>query len=265
MGRPFRDLTGQIFNGIKVLKMAESERGAGKHIKWICECPQCHKEFQTGSQHIMAGEISLCKNCIKKLTNSEKQKYNNTREKLPLMCKRDGTELIGKNYDCYTVIDVKHWRGKQDIIAFVCECSICKSRINKLRSQLIDLQNECICGKSKGAIKISQYLKENNILFEQEKSFKDLTNYRQGKFEMRYDFYLPKYNCLIEFDGAQHFQSVEIWGGEEAFEKRKLYDTIKNEFALFHNMTLIRIRYNEDIEQRLNEEIVRLQEKELED
>lgn len=52
---------------------------------------------------------------------------------------------------------------------------------------------------------ISQLLRENNILFETQKSFKDC-RFSDSNYMAYFDFYLPKYNCLIEYDGSQHFK-----------------------------------------------------------
>lgn len=34
---------------------------------------------------------------------------------------------------------------------------------------------------------------------------------------MRFDFYLPNENRLIEFDGIQHFKSLGGWNDEKKF------------------------------------------------
>ena len=64
---------------------------------------------------------------------------------------------------------------------------------------------------------------------------------------MRYDFIILNDNeqplYLIEYDGEQHFKSVERWGGEEKLKKQQEYDKIKNNYAINHNLPLIRIPY----------------------
>jgi very-short-patch-repair endonuclease len=107
-----------------------------------------------------------------------------------------------------------------------------------------------ICNESSGERKIRRYLEENNILFEQQKRFDDCRN----TFELPFDFYLPKQNVLIEYDGRQHYEPVKAFGGEESFEKRKENDMIKNSFAKKSGIDLIRIPYFEynNVEQILN-------------
>lgn len=48
---------------------------------------------------------------------------------------------------------------------------------------------------------------------------------------------------LIECDGKQHFEPVEKWGGEEAFEQVKLRDAIKTKYCTDNDIVLIRIPY----------------------
>jgi hypothetical protein len=48
---------------------------------------------------------------------------------------------------------------------------------------------------------------------------------------------------LIEYDGEQHFNSINYWGGDEKLKKIQIYDTIKNEYAKRNNIKLIRIPY----------------------
>ena len=57
----------------------------------------------------------------------------------------------------------------------------------------------------------------------------------------------------IEFDGEQHFRSVEFFGGKKAFKLTQKKDKIKNEYCKNNNIHLLRIKYNENIEEKLKE------------
>ena len=76
-------------------------------------------------------------------------------------------------------------------------------------------------------------------------------------FLLRFDFYLPDYNCCIEVDGRQHREIVSRFGGEKAFTQLQNNDKIKNKYCNSNNIHLIRIPYEKgplDItEQRLKE------------
>jgi hypothetical protein len=99
--------------------------------------------------------------------------------------------------------------------------------------------------KSTKEIVISKFLKENNIEFEEQKSFEDLIYKRSLKF----DFFLPAYNLLIEYDGEDHFFPIDRsnkgkeWAKEQ-FEYLKIRDNLKNEYVKNNSeLSLLRIPY----------------------
>lgn len=49
--------------------------------------------------------------------------------------------------------------------------------------------------------------------------------------------------CLIEYDGKQHFEPTEYFGGEEEFKYRQKNDSIKNKYCAKNGIDLIRIPY----------------------
>jgi very-short-patch-repair endonuclease len=95
------------------------------------------------------------------------------------------------------------------------------------------------CNKSKGEILISEILEDFNIEYLEQYKFKDCKNKRCLPF----DFYLPKYNICIEFDGRQHFEIFELFG-EESFKNTIKNDKIKNKYCSEKGIKLIRIKYN---------------------
>ena len=71
-----------------------------------------------------------------------------------------------------------------------------------------------------------------------------------------FDFYLPKDNICIEFDGPQHFKATDLFGGKEELIKTKFRDNIKNEYCKINNINLIRISYKDkNIEEILKERL----------
>lgn len=96
---------------------------------------------------------------------------------------------------------------------------------------------------SKGEQHIAHLLEYNKIKYEREKTFEDCINPESG-YKLRYDFYLPDYNILIEYDGKQHFEPILYWDKTpDAFEKRKYHDQLKEDYAEKNNIKLIRIPY----------------------
>lgn len=64
------------------------------------------------------------------------------------------------------------------------------------------------------------------------------------KGKLRFDFYIPKLNTVIEFDGLQHYEAVEHFGGEDVFREQKIKDKIKNDYCRLNNINMLRIAYN---------------------
>lgn len=113
-----------------------------------------------------------------------------------------------------------------------------------------------ICNESKGEQVIRLYLKKNNIEFKRECKFDDC-KHKKG---LPFDFYISQYNLCIEFDGRQHFESEDFFGGEESFRLTKIRDEIKNNYCRDNGINLLRIPYYEldNIEKILDEEFERL-------
>lgn len=112
---------------------------------------------------------------------------------------------------------------------------------------------ECSASESRGEREIRHVLENNYINFEQEYSFVDC----RDKNPLPFDFYLPDYNILIEYQGAQHYGVIERFGGLNGFILRQKHDQIKLEYCLSNNITLITVPYWEfhSITQILNQEL----------
>jgi hypothetical protein len=111
---------------------------------------------------------------------------------------------------------------------------------------------------SKREKKLDKILINYNIKFEKEKFYTDCRSSRGGY--LYFDRYLPKYNILIEVDGEQHFRPVQFEGislekANKNFERQQTNDLTKNKYCKEHNIKLIRIRYDENIEEKLNREL----------
>ena len=109
------------------------------------------------------------------------------------------------------------------------------------------------CNKYKGEIAIRNFLIKNQIEFEEQKKFEGCEYKRQLKF----DFYLPKHNLCIDFDGEQHFKPHDFSSKLDEKEKKKnlklvqYRDQIKNDYCKNNGINLLRIRYDEDVEEKL--------------
>lgn len=99
------------------------------------------------------------------------------------------------------------------------------------------------CGVSIGEQSIYDYLTKRQVLFVPQYTFIDCKNVRCLPF----DFYLSELNACIEYDGIQHFQAIDFFGGEPTLKERMNNDRIKTEYCNIKNIPLLRIRYDDNI------------------
>lgn len=96
------------------------------------------------------------------------------------------------------------------------------------------------CKSSRGERYISNWLRKKSIQYVYQKKFADCKDQRPLPF----DFYLPKLNLIIEYDGRQHFhKSDDFFGGSDGYQIRHKHDLIKNQYCKDNNINLLRIPY----------------------
>lgn len=101
--------------------------------------------------------------------------------------------------------------------------------------------NRCpYCKQSKGEKMIENTLKRLSIPYEIQKAFDDCGRNNQW---LPFDFYLSSIGLLIEYDGIQHFEPVPYYGGYSKLIDQKRRDHIKDEYALDHNLEILRVPY----------------------
>lgn len=152
----------------------------------------------------------------------------------------DAKKIHGDKYD-YSLVEYKNIYTRIIII-----CPI--HGIFKQKPEHHMNGNGCPkCNSSKGEKIISNILKTKNFDFETQKMFNGCIYKRKLPF----DFYLPNYNLCIEYDDIQHYEPIEFFGGEKAFIKNQNRDKIKNQYCKDNNIVLIRIKYDENINNKL--------------
>lgn len=213
------DLTGKTFGRLTVLY--RYIQNTGGQAMWVCKCT-CGKIKPVRGASLRNGTAQSC-GCLT-YENASKANMNN---------------LIGQKFGKLTVLEDSGKRSNHRVI-WKCQCD-CGTIVERIGDSLVQKDTfSCgCCNQSKGSIIIENILKENNIVYEKEKKFHDLVGKRN--MPLRYDFFLPEYNRLIEFDGIQHFQERDIF--HDSLEEIQQRDLIKNNYALQNNIQLIRIPY----------------------
>lgn len=153
--------------------------------------------------------------------------------------------LVGCTFATGTkILETTEERTSNGNIVYKAKCGQCGS-IYTVSTQDWRTQGHALClecsinnNSSLGELSVQNLLLNNDIYFIREYHFEELKN-------RRFDFYLPDLNICIEFDGKQHFEPVEKFGGEEGFHKTVIGDREKNEFCQRKGIKLYRIPYKE--------------------
>lgn len=148
----------------------------------------------------------------------------------------------GERYQEWTVIKKSEKTNNHHSQFYLCQCSCGVIREVRMSDLLNGKSRNCGHSRqvlSQGALSVKNFLVNNNINFYQEYIFPDLPN-------RRYDFAIFNEQDsqviirLIEFDGEQHCKnSKSNWHTEDLVRS----DQEKNNYALTHNIPLIRIPY----------------------
>lgn len=170
------------------------------HLKG-CGCPYCGHESSSSKKRKELRDFIFEANIVhqNKYDYSQIKIMNNCKIKVPIVCPNHGIF-----YQSFS----EHLKGKG--------CPLChQSKLERL---------------------IKLKLEEYNIDFEEQKQFLWL---KTSKGKMRVDFYLPKYNTIIECQGIQHFKQVSRFGGEKSLKEQIERDKLKKRLCEENNVKII--------------------------
>jgi hypothetical protein len=224
------DLTGRHFGQLTVLKRDyETEKQHSGNTYWLCEC-KCGKQVSVVRNSLISGKTKSC-GCLRKKISSEHLKK---------VSSNNFINEIGNKYGKLTVIKKAPSRAIGGAM-WLCKCDCGNTVIVSGNSLRTGNTQSCGClGHSKGEFKIERILKENNISFIKE--YPVIINKRIFRFDFAI-FQDDKLQYFIEYDGKQHFEPVEFFGGKDYYEYIKDNDNIKNNYCIINNIPLIRISY----------------------
>lgn len=214
------DITGKKFGRLLVLLYAGNS-------SYLCKC-DCGKEVIIKTSHLKNGNTQSC-GCLQKDRASE----------------ASFKSLVGQKFGKLTVIKrVENNRYKQ--VCYLCKCDCGGEAIVSASNLKNGNTNSCGCIKSKGEMKIQQYLQQNNIKYCSQYSFDDIV-LSSGRRPF-YDFVILDKNknikCVIEYQGIQHYTyDNNGWNNEENFEQTKRRDKEKKKGLIKKQIPLYEIPY----------------------
>lgn len=225
----------------------ESEYKNGKtYIEYICPIH--------GTHSMKASNFHNGKRCPDCFRDKIKAIYRFTPDEVYNKIAAMGGELLNK--DEYKNNQTKNLK----IICPRCHKNILITSLKHFMQHGGQSCSECYRKESIGERKIREWLENNNLYFIQEKWFPDCRDINPLPF----DFYLPDYNLVIEFDGQQHFTETHFFThinnnyDNSATTYIQYHDQIKTNYCLTHNIDLLRIPYTKinNIEKILDERII---------
>lgn len=233
-GLRYKDISGKKFNQLIAVKPTFEKDSNGSMI-WECLC-DCGNLITATYSNLKRGHKKSCGCAIQSYINSL------------------AYDISGQRFG---MLVAQYSNGKRErdgriVWRCICDCgNECDVDVNSLIS---GHTQSCGCyHKSLGERYIESILGNSNTIYYQQYTFDDCINI----YKLPFDFYLPNYNTVIEYDGAQHFKPVDFFGGEEGFKRRQINDGIKNEYCKNNNINLIRIPYTMSKEE-INEIILNI-------
>lgn len=212
------DLTNQRFGALVALYPVNIMNEEHKERRWHCKC-DCGNEKDIPANRLRSGNTTSC--------GCQIYKRNILR-----------IDYTGQVFGKLTVLQTYR---ENNITMCKCQCE-CGNIVNKQAKYLRDGSvMSCGCLHSKGEQRINKILTQMNINFIQEKTYVDLIG--DSEKPLRFDFYLLDYNVLIEYQGEQHYEPQNYFGGENAYYKRVKYDNLKRDYCQQNDIKLIEIPY----------------------
>ena len=234
----FINEVGNKYGRLTVIERAEND---DKYTRWKCKC-DCGKEVIVRAAALRSGSTQSC-GCYH-LDKCKEPKgpriydnyLTNEPDEIPL---GEAENLRGQRFGKLIPLYRVKVESDQTCAFWKCQCDCGNITIARASALKANKVMSCGCSvKSHGEIKIKELLLDNNLSFKQEHWFNDCKDTNP----LRFDFYVNDL-YLIEFDGKQHFEPIDYFGGEKKLKSQQKKDNIKNKYCKNHNIPLIRIPY----------------------
>lgn len=223
------DMIGFKSDKLTVIEETSPDNGA----RWKCKC-ECGKEIIVRGGTLRSPKAPKSCGCER------------TRKLIEYNKKYNIKDITNQRFGSLVAQEMTDKRSNIGSVIWKCKCDCGKEVLIPSADLCSGNTKSCGCGrhKSLGEDKIITLLKEYNIPFVQEYSFKDL-KFEDTQYYARFDFYVNN-SYLIEYDGIQHFvQGQGVYDNIDKFKRTQYHDQVKNNYCLERNIPLIRIPYTE--------------------
>lgn len=232
IGKSFGDLFSELiteWSNKNIKTPFEYKPYSNDSVFWVCK--ECNHEWSTSLCN-RAKHKSNCPLCFGNHDVKDSNRLTNTYKEISE--EWDYTKNSDKPEDyCYGSHKKKWWTCKECQFSFekkICDRTILNTGCRK-------------CSRSRSEIKIINILTENNIKFKQQFTF-DNCKYK-NKLYFDFAIWIDEKLKLIEFNGEQHYQVVEYWGGISGLKTRQNRDKIKLEYCQSEKIPLLIIQYGQ--------------------
>lgn len=226
-------------NGYTLLTDKSEYVNTKMHIDFIC-----HKH---GKQSMLIDNLLSGHKCIKCSYETRQKNMRNSQEYVETYINSiNGNKLLNKEE--YTQSNKRNLK----VLCGKCNKHIFTVSFSDYYNCGTNQCHSCSSFESSGEKLIADYLNSVNIEYIREKKFDDCMD----KKKLPFDFYVPKYNLIIEFDGQHHYKPVY---GDNALKITQSHDSIKNKYCENNGLNLLRIPYwdghnvNELIKNKIND------------
>ena len=197
-----------------------------KPTKVICQC-DCGNEHICAQADVVSGHTQSC-GCLQ----SERAGESNVKDWTGHVSE-SGVEFLKQD----------HMNSKGQWV-WECKCGVCGNIFYELPAR-INNGHVTSCGcrtESFWESFINDVLYRMDVTYVTQYTFDDC----RDKYKLRFDFAI--FSCdkligLIEYDGKQHFEPIDFFGGLDGFVATVKRDRIKDAYCKTHNIPLLRLPY----------------------
>lgn len=220
-----KDIVHKQFGRLKVIGY-KLNTNARKNVVCVCDCGTL---TLAAKADLLSGKKKSC-GCLHKEAASEANAVDYSNIAFPY-----GIKIVER----YKQNSRGTWLWKF-------QCGICGEIFYEVPARILCGHIKS-CGKhnhSIGERHVETILNQCDVKYVSEFSTEGCKYIKPLKFDFAvFDKETDKLKCLIEYDGKQHFEPIEHFGGESSYIISQKRDRLKNEYCKNNNINLVRLPY----------------------